>query len=260
MIINTLDIPCQNLYNKQVHKIVRYTLNKNDDIYKDALLNAPILASQMNPYSPSGKFRSIECRNAMTFAGYIAENIVMDAINRILNDLDFSKSISAHPVYFDRNTAIKGGSFSQVDIAVTNRLNNKSVSIEVRSSIVKKSIEYDTSVYNQDQSLVGSYSTENKAYEVIKDFYVTVLFRDTINRFKDNFGNPIPNWRIINSKQVNQYDIIADISGGASKNLLQSIGQHDDLDQNGADYRNIKPICKSNSIYDIVFEIYNLLK
>lgn len=260
MKIDVIDIPCQSIHNKQVHKIARYTLSNMDNIYINALYNAPILAKQMNPYSPSGSFRSVEFRSAMTFAGYIAENIVMDIINRILSDLDPSRSIYAHPVIFDRNTAIKGGSFSQVDIAVTNRLNNKSVSIEVRSSIVKKSLEYDTCVYNQDQSLVGSYSTENKTYEVIKDFYITVLFRSNINMFKDSSGKSIPNWRIINDKQVNKSDIIADISGGASKYLLKEIGQHDNLKQDGADYRNIKPIIRAHSIDRVVNEIFELLK
>ena len=252
-------IQCYNNYYKNHHTIVRYNLYNSDYIYINALSKAPDLAKQMNVHSPSGEYRSQERREAMTFAGYIAEQLVMDMINDILINIYKVSGIYAHPVDFDKNKAINGGSFSQVDLAVTNSFTRKSVTIEVRSSIVKKSILRDNNVYNYDQSLIGSYSTGNKSSEDIKDFYITVLFRSSTDMFTDESGKHIPNWRIIDSIKKQKSTIIADIAGCASKYLLYQLGQHDNLDQNGADYLNIKPIVKSNSIYDIVSEIYNMV-
>ena len=234
---------------ESTHRVIRYTLFSSDSIYKDALEQAPILAEQLNDYDPSGNKRTPEVKETVAFSGYIAEAIVIEEINKQLKQLiqnDHLKDIiEAHPV--SANTIEKNkDSFDQIDIQVTNKSTGNYKTIEVRSSNIYKVKDKDNEVYNQDQSLIGSYSTKNKAGEIKKDFYVTLFFRhsqDTLTYIKKN-----------------NYGLTVDIAGAASRELLEVIGTQSNLKQNGANYLVIKPIIKSNSIYDIVSEIYNCLK
>lgn len=242
-----IEVPCSSVKGKNNHKIIRYTLSKNDTIYKNALENAPTLAKNLNDNDPSGEKRTTDVKETVAFSGYIAEAIVMNEINTKLLELNPSGNITAHSVEFiNTNNKTNKDSFNQIDIKVTNTHTNNSKTIEVRSSNIFKSKEKDDEVYNRDQSLIGSYSTKVKPGEVKKDFYVTVFFRHSQEKLM--------------YIKKNSYSFTTDIAGAASRELLEKLGSKSNLKQNGADYLVINPISKSNSIHDICSEIYDSLK
>ncbi len=238
-----IEVPCKSNENKYTHRIIRYTLGKNDTIYENALKNAPILAKKLNDKDPSGKIRTTDIKETVAFSGYIAEAIVMSELNKKLLELNPAGNIIAHSVEFNKTNR---DSFDQIDIKVTNTFTNNSKTIEVRSSNIFKVKEKDEEVYDIDQSLIGSYSTKNKLGEVKKDFYVTVFFRHSQEKLM--------------YIKKNSYSFTTDIAGAASRENLEKLGVESNLKQNGANYLVINPISKSDSIDKICLEIYNLLK
>lgn len=239
--INPIDIACNVVPGKKHHRVVRYVLGSQDNIYQNALSNAPKLAKHLNPNGPDGKPRPIEVRETMAFSGSIAELVVLEYLNRYFLNLDKTGNIKAQPVpQIIRNR----GSFNQIDIAVSCGTSGKTKTIEVRSSnIIKKD---DEQVYNRDQSLIGKYSTSYKRNELPKDYYVTVFFRHS----KDDL-------QTIKQKGL---QVILDIAGGASKSFMERYGTSSDMGQEGALYQIVKPIIQCDSIDDLARQIYQSVK
>jgi len=224
------------------HTIERLTIPTSDSLYKTALIQAPILANQLNPHAPNGDLRPMELRQTVAFSGYLAEQATIHFLNNYFQKLNNSNgnkifARNVHTIIRNRQT------FNQIDIEVVNPLNGKCKTIEVRSSNIFKGISRDGEVYNVDVSLIGKYRTANKNSELTKDYYITVLFRHSVDKIQSNMQNG--------------YSIKLDIAAGASKDHLEQFGTLSNLNQNNALYKIINPITNAWSINDTAQDIYN---
>ena len=216
-------------------KYIEYTIFPNDDIYMESLVKAEILAPQMNRHAPDGRMRSSEEILYKCAAGCIAEKIVVFFINTMAEY--FNADVLAHEVVFDRDV-----DDDQVDVVVESQ--SDSVKIEVRSSFAR--VPNDQKRYCEWFSIVGYYTSANKAREIAKDYYITVIF----NGEKDF---------IIESLSNNQ-PVTVQIAAGCSKEYLRDNGMVDSLKNRGATYRVIKPLINGVPVSTLAKQIFSNLQ
>ncbi len=128
-----------------------------------------------------------------------------------------------------------GSSLEQIDVRVV--VGERPVEVEVRSSC-----SYKTSferVFTGAFSIIGWYRTSTKRSEKIKDYYVQVVFLFDSAEIE---------------KQLEQ-GLVLYFAAGASRKLLEAIGEWSDLDQPGAEFRIIKPIVKGQEPRKLILEM-----
>lgn len=216
-------------------KYIEYTIFPIDEIYRESLEKAEILAPQMNRHAPDGRVRSFEEILYKCAAGCIAEKIVIFFINNMADYCNMN--VSAHEVAFDRDV-----DNDQVDVVVESQFS--AVKIEVRSSFAR--VPNDQKRYCEWFSIVGYYTSANKAREVAKDYYITVIF----NGEKDH---------IIECLRSNE-PVTVQIAAGCSKEYLKENGMVDSLKNRGATYRVIKPLINGVPVSILAKEIFNALQ
>lgn len=216
-------------------KFIEYTITKDDEIYKDSFLKALELAPQMNKHAPDGTARSDEKIFANCFAGCIAENAVIYRIN------DFAvfrhkENVNAQATKFDKNV-----DEDQVDIVVKGE--NTEFTIEVRSSY--GNVQNNLRRYTEWFSIVGNYVSANKGRELQKDYYITVIF---------DFSQE----KMIKKIKTKE-DISFQIAAGCDRDFLQKYGIIDNLKNNGATYKIIKPLIKGKPVNIVMGEMFRKL-
>jgi hypothetical protein len=124
---------------------------------------------------------------------------------------------------------------TEIDISV--RVREVLFEVEVRSSFLRNPLAWGIT---QGFDVIGWYTTLTKPVERRKDFYFRVLY----------------NFRESEAFRYIENGVTLYFVGGASKGLLQGPkGYNDDLDQPGANYRLIKPICAARDAEQILEEI-----
>ena len=221
-------------------RVIEYTIEAGDPIYQLSLEKANSLAKDMNKNSPSGEVRDENTILANCFAGCITENAV---IMRLNDYAEFrKKNIHAKATDFDKKR-----DSDQIDIIVCKKDKagdqSKSVTIEVRSSYARVQNNYKR--YTEWFSIVGNYVTENKMRELIKDYYITVIF---------NFSQ-----EEMYEKMISGEPIGLQIAAGCSKECLEEYGTTDDLKNNGAVYKVIKPLVKGFPVNQVMNQIFKKL-
>lgn len=216
--------------------VLEYWIEANDRIWREAREKAQELAKQMNVHSPAGEVRDPKMILANCFAGCIAENAIIFRLNSYAGES--GKAVRARPTLFD-----KSKDNDQVDILVSNeeRQEMPGVSIEVRSSYGAVQDNYKR--YTQWFSIVGNYVSANKGRELVKDFYITVVF---------NFSQDT-----MYQKMVSGEPITLQLAAGCSREFLKKYGRIDSLKNKGAEYLVIKPLIKGlpvDAVMDQIFE------
>lgn len=216
-------------------KVIEYTICSDDKLYIMSYNKALKLASQVNRHAPNGRIRNKEEIFANCFAGCIAENAVIYRIN------DFAKfrkkeNIKAHATEFD-----KFKDDDQVDIVVES--DKVKFTIEVRSSY--GNVQNNLRRYKEWFSIVGNYVSANKGRELQKDYYITVIF---------NFSH-----ELMIKKIQNKDDISFQLAAGCDKDFLQKYGVIDNLKNNGAVYKVIKPLIKGKAVNVVMGEMFRKL-
>ncbi len=216
-------------------KVIEYTIYPTDELYKISYKKALEQAPLMNKHAPDGRIRSDEEIFAKCFAGCIAENGV---IYRINDFADFRKKnkINAHATTFD-----KSRDEDQVDVVVES--DKAKVTIEVRSSY--GNVQNNSKRYKEWFSIVGNYVTANKGRELQKDYYITVIFNCSYEEM----------CRKIQQKE----NISFQLAAGCDKEYLQKYGVTDNLKNNGALYKVIRPLIKGKTVNMVMEEMFRRL-
>lgn len=216
-------------------KVIEYTIYPTDELYKISYKKALEQAPLMNKHAPDGRIRSDEEIFAKCFAGCIAENGV---IYRINDFADFRKKnkINAHATTFD-----KSRDEDQVDVVVES--DKAKVTIEVRSSY--GNVQNNSKRYKEWFSIVGNYVTANKGRELQKDYYITVIFNCSYEEM----------CRKIQQKE----NISFQLAAGCDKEYLQKYGVTDNLKNNGALYKVIRPLIKGKTVNTVMEEMFRRL-
>lgn len=217
-------------------KVIEYIIESSDKIYRYALDKAPELAKEMNGYSPSGKERDAKTILANCFAGCIAEAAIIYRLNAYAKEL--KKNVQAKPTLFDKNR-----DEDQVDILVYEEDNAEAspVSIEVRSSY--GAVQNNFKRYTEWFSIVGNYTSENKGKELVKDYYITVIF---------NFPQ-----EDMYQKMADKEPVYFQLAAGCSRDFLEKNGEVDDLKNEGAEYMIVKPLIKGCSVDEVMNQIFD---
>lgn len=207
--------------NREDFKVIEYMIEGADKIYQYALEKAPKLSREMNIHGPSGEKRDRKKILVNCFAGCIAESILIFRLNTYAKERQVY--IQARPTVFDKDR-----DEDQVDILVWNRENDKipAVSIEVRSSY--GAVQNNRKRYREWFSIVGFYTSENKGRELVKDYYVTVIF---------NFPQ-----EDMYEKMMNRRPIHLQLAAGCDSEFLKAHGTIDSLKNKGAKYRVVRPL------------------
>ena len=224
--------------NRADFKVIEYVIENGDRIYRYALEKAPKLAQEMNIHAPSGEERDEKKILANCFAGCIAENALIFRFNTYAKEC--RKHIQAGPTEFDKNR-----DEDQVDILVWNRENDKipAASIEVRSSY--GAVQNNRKRYREWFSIVGFYTSENKGRELVKDFYITVIFNFPQ---EDMYG-----------KMVNREPIHLQLAAGCDSEFLKTHGTIDSLKNKGAKYRVVRPLLAGFPVDEMMDRIFERL-
>lgn len=219
-------------------KVIEYIIESTDRIYQNALAKAPNLAKEMNVHSPSGEERDEKTILANCFAGCIAEEAMIYRLNAYAKELN--KNLQAEPTSFDKNR-----DEDQVDILVYDRDNAATppISIEVRSSY--GAVQNNLKRYTEWFSIVGNYTSENKGKELVKDYYVTVVF---------NFPQ-----KDMYEKMVKRESIYFQLAAGCSRDFLIKNGKIDNLKNEGAKYMVVKPLIEGCSVDTVMDQIFDNL-
>lgn len=216
-------------------KFVEYTITKDDAIYKNSFLKALELAPQMNKHAPDGTVRSDEEIFANCFAGCIAENAVIYRVNEFAIFKN-KNNVTAEATSFDKNV-----DDDQVDVVVKGE--NAKYTIEVRSSYGK--VQNNVRRYKEWFSIVGNYVSANKGRELQKDYYITVIF---------NFSQ-----ETMLEKIKTKESISFQIAAGCDKEFLQKYGKIDDLKNDGATYKVIKPLINGKTVNAVMSDMFRKL-
>lgn len=216
-------------------KFIEYTITRSDEIYKDSFAKALNLAPKMNKHAPDGKVRSDKEIFANCFAGCIAENAVIYRINDYAI-FTHRENVIAQATEFDKEI-----DDDQVDIIVKSE--NKEFTIEVRSSY--GNVQNNIRRYKEWFSIVGNYVSANKGRELQKDYYITVIF---------NFSQ-----ETMMQKIKAREDISLQIAAGCDRHFLQKYGEIDNLKNNGATYKVIKPLIKGKTVNKVLDEMFGKL-
>ena len=235
MKIEEIPIKC----NGKIHTVIKYHLDFKDPILLDSLAKGAKLAGKVDIRDPSGIPRSIAKRVAKCSGGVLAEKIFYDFLEkRMANQRKKREELSNVELFVPPADYSKG----QTDLVLRLKDSKEVIlTIEIRSSFsyITPSIE---NVVRYAMSLLGPYTTTVKPYEELKDFYVTVIHR--VN----------PALLVVQSKRQG---IESYIVGGGSREMFQdsTLTSVDDLYQEGAEYKIIKPICMGLDANAVVNEI-----
>lgn len=216
-------------------KFIEYSITKDDELYRISYEKARELAPRMNRHAPDGTVRTDEEIFANCFAGCIAENAVIYRINDFA-EFRHRHNINAHGTTFDKDQ-----DEDQVDVVVES--GNNRLTIEVRSSY--GNVQNNTRRYKEWFSIVGNYVSANKGRELQKDYYITVIF---------NFSQ-----EIMLRKVKNLEEISFQIAAGCSREFLQEHGEIDNLKNNGAVYKVIKPLINGKTVNAVMGEMFRRL-
>jgi len=206
---------------------------KGDSTLEDALRIGTERARVVNPNNPSSVVRTAPQLLDTNCRGVLAEI----ASKKILEQEIANRMINAtleEGIAFE-NTA---EGLSQVDLYLN--FNENRHEIEIRSSCVRNGIEFG--ITNDYFTTLGWYITQNKEHETRKDFYVMCLFPFDTGETMTKFDNGL------------EFALV----GGATKSILQGpLGSDYSLEQIGATYRGIRPICKGLDATQIINEIFS---
>lgn len=235
MKIETIKVDCDG----KIHRIVKYHLSEKDTLLSDSLEIGAELAGKVNIRDPAGVPRDVATRLAKCSGGVIAERISRDFIERrMIEEQSTKKELSKVELYLPPGDYSKG----QIDLIVRRKVDKKTLlKIEVRSSF-----SYITSsifnVVRYAMSLLGPYITMVKPTEEVKDFHITVIHR----------VHPADLLRRSREQGIDSF-----IVGGGTKDMFQDskLTIIDDLYQNGARYKIIKPIWKGLDAHSIAENI-----
>lgn len=205
-------------------------IQPEDDLYISSFNKAKELWSQMNKHAPDGTIRSDETIFCNCFAGALAELSVIKQINALSEYCGYN--IVAESTIFDKNA-----DEDQIDILIKNQTQQRK--LEIRSSY--GNVQNNSKRYNEWFSIVGCYTTDNKSREITKDYYITVIFNFPQEKMID----------ILKTKKP----ISLQIAGGCDKNFLFKYGIDENLNNNGAKYKVIRPIVKGYSFSVLVIKI-----
>jgi len=235
MEVETVEVNCDG----KIHKIVKYHLTQKDTLLIDSLDIGAELAGKVNIKDPAGVPRDVATRIAKCSGGVIAERIFKDFIERRMIEEGKTKTeLSEFELYIPPGDYSKG----QIDLIIRRKNGKKPMlKIEVRSSFSYKTATI-FNVVRYAMSLLGPYTTIVKLGEEIKDFHVTVIHR----------VDPVDLLQQSRKRGIDSY-----IVGGGTKEMFQD-SQHtmiDDLYQEGASYKIIRPMCEGLDAYDVAEKI-----
>jgi hypothetical protein len=216
------------LYQGKKHVAIEYVLGKDDILFQDSFKYAENNYRNMNVFSPGARKRSDEERFDKCLGGAIAERIVIYYI---------TKNLCEHGIKAEIQTNLMVDEEGQ-DIDITLNYNEKSVSLEVRSSFSYKTTLQR--IFTGAFSILGWYTTSLKPKETHKDVYITVVYHFWPGHIRERADNN--NLRVF-------------IAGGATKELMASKGKDKHLKMKGATYRVINPILEGMTTDQLCEEI-----
>jgi len=187
-------------------------------------------AKKVHPAGTDGRIRPPNVIVRRNILGVLAEL----ATKEILEQAIRNKGVSARIIQSGVSEIQEWG---DTEIDITIQVRELVFEVEVRSSFLRNPLTWGIT---KGFDVLGWYTTLTKTVERKKDFYLRVLY---------NFAEKKASEYI--EKGVTLYFV-----GGASKGLLQGPrGYNTDLDQHGANYRCIKPICAARDADQILEEI-----
>jgi len=207
-----------------------------DLVLIDSLKKGSELAGRVNIRDPSGVPRDLSTRVAKCSGGMIAQKIFHDFFNSELVSRAMSEPRLAKIEFFEPPSDFSKG---QIDFVIRSKGDNRTLAIgETRSSFsyITGSIE---NVVKYAMSLLGPYVTSFKPSERTKDIHVTVIHR-------------IRPERLITEANATGIDSYV-VGGGTRQMFLDSnLTDIDNLYQEGAAYRTIKPMSKGLDAYQVI--------
>jgi len=187
-------------------------------------------AQKVHPAGTDGRVRPPDVIVRRNILGVLAELVS----KKILEEAIRNKGVSASIIQSGVSEIQEWG---DTEIDITIQVRESVFEVEVRSSFLRNPLTWGIT---QGFDVLGWYTTLTKRAERKKDFYLRVLY---------NFDEEEASEYIKNG--VTLYFV-----GGASKGLLQGPrGYNTDLDQLGANYRCIKPICAARDADQILDEM-----
>jgi hypothetical protein len=214
--------------------ILEVYLPPGDPLLKAAVQQGEETALRVHGASPAGTIRSPEVRKRACILGSIAEHVVNELLNQYIARKKINAKITSSGLF-----RVQEEGQTQIDLELT--VGDKSLEIEIRSSCVRNPIKWAVT-HPKGFDIIGWYTTKVKSKEVRKDFYLRVLYNFDQTETMEHVANGITLYFV----------------GGASKPLLQgSKGYDGSLDQSGANYRLIKPICAARDARQILEEIFS---
>jgi len=188
-------------------------------------------AQKVHPAGTDGRVRPPEVIVRRNILGVLAELVASE----ILKETIRTKGVDAHIIQSGVSEIQEWGD-TEIDIML--QVEDSVFEVEVRSSCLRNPLEWGIT---KGFDVIGWYTTQTKTVERRKDFYLRILY---------NFDEKDATEYI--EKGITLYFV-----GGASKTLLQGPrGYNTDLDQPGANYRCIKPICAARDADKILNEIF----
>jgi len=205
--------------------------------------SAPDLADKVNVHDPSGVPRDQKKRIVKCFAGVHAEALIQRFLKDKLVNLpqgDEHEIVSPPANY----------SFGQTDLRIIWKADRKVyTTIEIRSSYSYLARTMDD-VIKGSMSLLGPYTTVIKKKELLKDYYLTC-----IHRIEPSYIRSFTGERRIDTRSPKVTEAIYEhlcesgltshyVGGETVDGFLNSNrSMVDDLFQEGAKYKVIRPIC-----------------
>ena len=217
--------------NHDYQKYITVTFQHDDKLLQQAITEGVDLAKKVNPYDPGHAIRSSEQIKRRCICGFLAEITLRMLLKQQISEHNIdAKLLSSHTI----TEGPKLG--SQIDIPI--KINNVRKEIEVRSSFPYSSINV---VITKLFDIIGWYQSPSKPMEYKKDYYLRVLYN-----FKEEDA----------MNHINT-EIALHFVGGATRGMLEELGNWNDFDQQGAKYKSIKPICKGLDAIQIMNMIFS---
>jgi len=187
-------------------------------------------AKKVHPAGTDGRRRPPDVILRRNILGVLAELATREILETAMRNKRISASITHSGV-----SEIQEWGDTEIDITIL--VGDKEFEMEVRSSFLRNPLTWGIT---QGFDIIGWYTTLTKPTERRKDFYLRVLY----------------NFRESEAPSYIESGLTLYFVGGASKALLQGPrGYNDNLDQQGANYRLIKPICAGRDADKILDEI-----
>lgn len=231
--------------NKTPHYVVE-TIFDLQDITK-AIKVADSKVNHINVHNPGGLKRSPDVIHNRIVAGKLADSAVFELLRRRIASSHLNSSI----IEYDE---IRNDGFVNVDPydLLLQKQDGTIELIEVRSSYCYK-LAPEQKIIDK-LSIYGWYTSLNKPQEPIKDWYWQFVYYMHPRDISDDTLPSIP----IFEEELSKGEIKGYIVGGASRKQLDQYGTVR-LDQDGARYMSLSPICNGGQDYfNMVNSMFNI--